>query len=65
MQFERNPIKNDRVTWTATADIDRQPPFCQPSWLSDGEQNKYSSLNNRVDEGNSFIKFGRNLIKND
>ena len=29
MKFGRNPIKNDLVRLTTTADTDRQQPFCQ------------------------------------
>ena len=45
MKFGRNPIKNDYVRVTTTADTDRRWPFCQPSWLSFVRQNPYSNLN--------------------
>ena len=50
MKFGRNPIKNDWVRVTTTADIDRWRPFCRPSWLSDVGQNPYSNLNERLME---------------
>ena len=53
MKFGRNPIKNDWIRVTTTADIDspdRWRPFCRPSWLSDVGQNPYSNLNERLME---------------
>ena len=46
----KNPIKNDWVRVTMTADIDMWGPFCRPSWLSDAGQNLYLNLNKRLME---------------
>ena len=50
IKFGRNPIKNDWVRVTTTANIDSWWPFCLPSWLSDVRQNPYSNLNKRLME---------------
>ena len=50
MKFERNPIKNEKVRVTTTADIDRRRPFCRQSWLSDVRQNLYCNLNEKLME---------------
>ena len=50
MKLRINPIKNERVRLTTTADIDMWRPFCRPSWLLDVRQNLYSSLNQRLME---------------
>ena len=51
MKFGRNPIKNDRVRVTTTADIDRW----RPSWLSDVGQNPYLNLNEKLMEAIHII----------
>ena len=54
---------------TTTADIDSWQPFCRPSWLSAAGHKPIleleRELEREVDESNPYMKFGRNLIKND
>ena len=65
MKFGRNQIKNDWVRVTTTVNIDRWWPFCRPSLVSAVGQNPYSNLKKKDDGSNSYIKFGRNPIRND
>ena len=58
------PIKNDWVRVTTTADIDMWRPFCRPSLLSDGRTKPIFKHEREVDVSNPYVKFGRNLIKN-
>ena len=44
--------------------IDRRRPFCRPSWLSFVAQVIFK-LEPGFDGSNPYMKFGRNLIKND
>ena len=63
--LEEIRLKNDKkVRVTTTADTDRWQPFCRPSWLWFVGQNLYSILN-EFEGSHPYMKFGRNLIKND